>query len=172
VGTMKSCGYCGRENDDPAASCHECGTSFPVSSDHLAKVPPESTAAPWSSRRVSGGLGVILICSGVVLATSKSFPALYAFGLFLDIWLFVLAIAATALALYAGTICCDTQWSRVVFTFVVMGILALGGWGLLRAVPELSSQGSPAVVYGGAASLVLIGAFLLARLARRKNRSH
>lgn len=26
---MKACGYCGRDHDDAAALCHECGTEFP-----------------------------------------------------------------------------------------------------------------------------------------------
>ena len=37
---MKTCSYCGRENEDQAAKCQECGTEFgpsPASAEHTAK---------------------------------------------------------------------------------------------------------------------------------------
>ncbi|MGA2865688.1 MAG: zinc ribbon domain-containing protein [Verrucomicrobiota bacterium] len=40
---MKSCGYCGRENEDEAAWCRECGTKFvPPAPRAEAAAPP-----PW-----------------------------------------------------------------------------------------------------------------------------
>jgi DNA-directed RNA polymerase subunit RPC12/RpoP len=42
---MKTCAYCGRENEDQATKCQECGTDFdldPDSSEHIQKKPGET----------------------------------------------------------------------------------------------------------------------------------
>jgi hypothetical protein len=39
---MKKCAYCGRENDDSAASCTECGTEEFKAADHSGVL-----AKPW-----------------------------------------------------------------------------------------------------------------------------
>jgi hypothetical protein len=42
---MKTCSYCGRENEDKATKCQECGTDFdldPASSEHTPKEPDET----------------------------------------------------------------------------------------------------------------------------------
>ena len=45
---MKTCAYCGRENEDQATKCQECGTDFdldPDSSEHILKKPGETESA-------------------------------------------------------------------------------------------------------------------------------
>lgn len=42
---MKTCAYCGRENEDQATKCQECGTAFvgdPAPAEHLVKEPGET----------------------------------------------------------------------------------------------------------------------------------
>jgi len=55
---MKPCSYCGRENQDEAISCQECGTAFAESTSD--KKPPESHPSGW--------LRYTLGCFGVFLA--------------------------------------------------------------------------------------------------------
>jgi hypothetical protein len=169
--SMKSCGYCGRENDDRAVFCQECGTPFPDNPAGLTAAPRRFTGVPRIPSAVAGGVGVVSICTGLVLATRKIFPPIYLFGLFLVPWLFVLAVVASALALYAATFCCRTQWHRVLFTFAVIAGLALEWWvlgELLVGESGAADRGSPAVVYSGSASLIIVGILTLARIARRK----
>jgi hypothetical protein len=50
---MKTCGYCGRENDDSLSACRECGTEFsPVE----ARAP-----SPTFSRRTLRNLGLVAL---------------------------------------------------------------------------------------------------------------
>ena len=42
---MKTCAYCGRENEDQATKCQECGTDFnvdPAPAEHTPKEPGET----------------------------------------------------------------------------------------------------------------------------------
>lgn len=45
---MKNCGYCGRENEDSAVACRECGLSeFPETADEKARIAQaQATAEP------------------------------------------------------------------------------------------------------------------------------
>jgi len=38
---MKTCAYCGRQNEDQAATCQECGTEFTPSSTPSPATPPQ-----------------------------------------------------------------------------------------------------------------------------------
>jgi len=170
--SMKSCGYCGREDDEKAVFCLECGTPFPDNSANLAAASRRFTGARRMPSAVAGGVGVVSICTGLVLATRRIYPPIYLFGLFLVPWLFVLAVVASALALYAATFCCRIQWHRVIFTFAVIAGLALEWWLLGELVlgeSGAAGRGSPAVVYSGSAFLIVVGALTLARIARRKH---
>ncbi len=57
---VKTCSYCGRENEDVHASCGECGTFFaPLDS---AKVPAAPNKAfVWVRRGISALLGLLLL---------------------------------------------------------------------------------------------------------------
>ena len=68
---MKSCGYCGRQNDDATAHCMECGTSFTIEAPgKLADVwrwTPQSSVG----RAFASGLASLLICTGVFYGASR-----------------------------------------------------------------------------------------------------
>src|SRR5262245_60312824 len=46
---MIACGYCGRDNDDTATHCRECGTEFPVTTPPLPEGPPNCPNRPISN---------------------------------------------------------------------------------------------------------------------------
>jgi len=79
--------------------------------------------------------------------------------------MFLLAIGASVLTLYAGRLCCRATWHRVVFTLVVMAALTLEASVLLPGETGVGSHGSPATVYGSSALLIVAGALTLARIA-------
>jgi hypothetical protein len=65
---MKKCAYCGRENENSARQCGECGTSFDTDpkDSQAAKLPtPEDPARAAERRMLSGALW----CVGGILVT-------------------------------------------------------------------------------------------------------
>ena len=69
---MKTCDYCGRENDEDAAQCHGCGTPF------VAKEPVRPPPLPGQRRRVSPENKMIagaLWCFGGILTTLISYAS-------------------------------------------------------------------------------------------------
>jgi hypothetical protein len=64
---MKSCSYCGRESEECAAHCHECGTPFV----HAASRSQNDPKIAAKNRMISGAL----ICLVGIAATIGSFLA-------------------------------------------------------------------------------------------------
>jgi hypothetical protein len=164
---MKACGYCGRHNDDLAARCRECGTPFPVGRPNPSKPSWEFPATPPVPGVVAGGLAVVSIFTGIVVATRHAFPAVYLLALLFLPWLLLLVVVLLCLTLYAATVCCRTQWHRVVFTCGVMAVLCMEWEVWFSGEAGLGGHGSPASVYGASALLILAGALTLAWIARR-----
>jgi membrane protease YdiL (CAAX protease family) len=57
---MKRCGYCGRENEDEAALCVECGTSLMPEPDALPQS-GEEVATPSAGRSLRAGAATIIL---------------------------------------------------------------------------------------------------------------
>ena len=165
---MKICGYCGRENDEAALHCRECGNSIAVGAASRSDEPRKIELAPYFSRSMAGGLAVMLICAGIVVLTRRLLPGIYLLSLSLLAWMVVLSFIALALTLYAGSLCCLMQWNRVIFTIVVLATVALEGALLLPSEADLSSRGSWVTGYCGSGLMIIAGALLMARLAARR----
>jgi hypothetical protein len=116
---------------------------------------------------VAGGIAVVLICTGIVVASRRLLPGIYAFSLFALAWMIVMGFVALALSLYAGSVCCRTQVQRAVFTVSTLAVLALEGALLLPGETGIGSQGSAAITYGGSALMICAGAITLARIAKQ-----
>ncbi len=164
---MKPCGYCGRHNDDHATRCRECGTPFPVGQPSPSEPSWGFSATPRVPGVVAGGLAVVSIFTGIVVATRHAFPAVYLLALLFLPWLLLLVVGTLRLTLYAGSVCCRTHWHRVVFTCAVMVLLFIEWEVWFSGEAGLGSRGSPASVYGASALLILAGALTLAWIARR-----
>jgi hypothetical protein len=64
---MKKCTYCGRENADDAARCHECGTSFVSQTEDR-----DAVADPCASAKKKMFTGGVLFCGGVLVAVAST----------------------------------------------------------------------------------------------------
>jgi hypothetical protein len=114
--------------------------------------------APWPPNLVIAGSAVVLIFTGVILGTREAFPVLYAFGLFLDLWLFVLALFATCLALYCAGLCCASTPRRLVFVAVVLALLVVESCVFLSpGEPGSKREGAPLGPYVQSALFLLTG---------------
>ncbi len=71
---MKICGYCGRESEEGALRCRECGTSFSVGPTSRPDDPSGPEVVPPLSSIVAGGLAVVLICTGIVVLSRRLLP--------------------------------------------------------------------------------------------------
>ena len=58
---MKKCGYCGRENEDAASSCRECGTEFEIAPTQQPNAANQDSAAPdlGVQSRVADGENIV-----------------------------------------------------------------------------------------------------------------
>jgi hypothetical protein len=71
---VKTCGYCGRENDDRAGACAGCGTEF----EEAPVLPPKTKGRRWGAELWLRYAGYAL---GVVLFYFLSFgPVMYFFS--------------------------------------------------------------------------------------------
>jgi hypothetical protein len=166
--SMKTCSYCGRQSDEAAPRCQECGTNFPVEPSHRHERSSPLQNALRFSAPVAGGSAVVIICTGMVVASRRLFPGIYALSFSLLAWMVVMGFVALALTLHAGGICCRTRLHRAAFTLVVFAILAAEGAMLFPGETGLGSRGSSVVVYGSSALMVVGGAITLARIAGQR----
>jgi|GEM_PF-3357390 len=194
---MKPCGYCGRQNDDAALHCIECGTSF--TGEHGRKF---ADVWHWTPKSPLGfafasGLGTILICTGIffslegnLLAISRT-PSFGETGVPTEIVSFSLTFSHPAITL--------TVFSLGVLTFtfftcynrcrkeshgILTAIIAVAVIALLTIAPSLTSSlfslvwfvpmvligvgaGSSIGYYAIAVLQVLVGIWLLGWLKRR-----
>jgi len=164
---MKPCGYCGRDNDSHAAHCRECGAPFPVGQPNPSEPSWEFPAAPRVQRVVAGGLAVVSIFTGIVVATRHAFPAVYLLAILFLPWFLALTVGTVCLTFYAGTVCCRTPRRRVIFACAVMAVLFIEWEVWFSGEAGLGGAGSPAIAYGASALLILAGALTLAWIARR-----
>ena len=72
---MKTCSYCGNENDDAAAKCFDCGTSLPM--ENTAKNEGEYEFSQ-EQQRIIGGVGSSMRIVGLVLLVVGGLCALIA----------------------------------------------------------------------------------------------
>ena len=66
---MKSCSYCGRENNEACARCFECGTSF--SSNEPEIVSSEYRPSPRLFGTIRAIIGFVFIASTVIVICSR-----------------------------------------------------------------------------------------------------
>src|SRR5688572_28392291 len=66
---MKSCGFCGRENDDALGHCRECGTSFAVEAPE-PPTEPGRRMNPKVLAAIQAGAGVVLILTAIIFAVT------------------------------------------------------------------------------------------------------
>jgi hypothetical protein len=67
---MKQCAYCGRNNEDAAIRCRECGTNFEASHlDDAASIGLGSRIAKFAAGTTKKQR-LIMLCSGIILAVT------------------------------------------------------------------------------------------------------
>ena len=93
---MKRCGYCGRENEDTAAYCSECGTDrfAGTSPSPVPRAPHGPTWRAYDSR-TSPWRAVLLTVLGVTLLV-VIFGAVFGDWVYFDRWMFGLAALGLA----------------------------------------------------------------------------
>lgn len=57
---MKKCNYCGRENEDGAHACRECGTRL------AEEILPPAKPLPWKALRRASWLVVLVLALGII----------------------------------------------------------------------------------------------------------
>jgi hypothetical protein len=71
---MKACGYCGREDDDSAAHCRECGTAFATATDASGSV--LQTLNTPAGLVATGALGTLLVATALFFVIGRAFVEL------------------------------------------------------------------------------------------------
>jgi hypothetical protein len=184
--SMKSCNYCGRENEDATTHCKECGTSFGE----------ETIGAPVDFRRalqsplglaVTSGLGTFFICTGIYAIVGR--VSLHIFYIhhpefilppnahdFIIIYSSIWRLLMVGFAVFTFTICwlrCQKKWQAVVVAIISFGVTAslrFMPW-FLYFVPALAigfTTNSSAGYYIGSIFQIGIGAWLLGWFSQRK----
>ena len=119
---MKSCGYCGRENQDDATHCIECGTLefvgplLPLASSQQ-KVEPVDEVLDQSPRPSAVKLAIVLLvigCATDLVLTTVRYHSTYPHFYFLLAWTFTVE-AVLLWFLYLGR-----NWTRWVALFAVV----------------------------------------------------
>lgn len=138
---MNLCGYCGRENDEDAMCCRECGTSF----ETLLLEQHDSAAEPdaWLFNShlgvaFSSVLGVILIATGAESAILRAFydvevlanggpfgkPGIYAVGIVAIV--FVLPPILIGAFVFTFAVCmkrCQVKWHGCLAAIIALACL-------------------------------------------------
>ena len=194
---MKTCGYCGRENDDVATHCKECGTSF------ITETPGKfRDAANWTPKSPLGltftsGLAALLICTGIFFAIGRvmrdilrmhhigntGVSANYDVDMFIHPAITWTLFSLGAL-LFTFFVCynrCLKESHGIITTIITLGIVALLTFGpmfmpslfsfmcLLPVILIGMSTGLSAGYYIGATLQILVGAWLLGWFKRAKS---
>jgi hypothetical protein len=186
VKIVKPCKYCGRENEDVATHCKECGTSFDE----------ETLDAPVDFRRalqsplglaVTSGLGTFFICTGIYAIVGR--VSLHIFYVhhpefilppnahdFIIIYSSIWRLLMVGFAVFTFAICwlrCQKKWQAVVVAIISLGMAAalrFMPW-FLYFVPALAigfTTNSSAGYYIGSIFQIGVGAWLLGWFNGRK----
>lgn len=183
---MKSCDYCGRENDDLATHCRECGTSFDkvpsTSGDFRLKLQSPVGLA------VTSGLAALFISTGIYCAIGRFSLHLYHLhhpdAIFqppyghdaIIMYKSVERILMLGFAVFTFAVCfmrCQKRWQAFIVGIIVLGILALPRFfpGSLAAVPAFiigMGTNSSFGFYIGSVLQIVFGAWLLGWFSRRR----
>jgi hypothetical protein len=191
---MKPCGYCGRQADDQATHCSECGTPF------AAETPP--TAAElfhWTPQSEAGlgvasGLAAMLIATGVYIAFGKAYADLFtalrggsppgvprcpgvspSYSLYIMIPPVLIPFLVGGIIVLTFFLCtarCRKRWhgvlAAVVSVAVTLSFRFVPGlwWFVLPAVTLGFFTNSPLGVFAGAAIQIAVGVWLLGWFGR------
>jgi DNA-directed RNA polymerase subunit RPC12/RpoP len=194
---MKSCGYCGKENDDTAMQCTECGSQLIV--ETRGKI---ADAMRWTPKSALGiaftsGLAALLICTGIFFtigrfmrdilrmhgAGNAGVPANYDVVMFYHpaITWTIFSLAALFFIFFTCYDHCVKQSHGIITaitTICITALLTIGPLFLPGLFPFLwflpavligMSTGLSVGYYIGAAVQVFAGAWLLGWFGRKRN---
>jgi hypothetical protein len=183
---MKPCDYCGRENDDAATHCRECGTPFDkeklgtTADFRLTLHSPVGLA-------VTSGLAALLISTGVYCAVGRY--SLHIFKIHRPDYIVppyaregiimypsIGRLLMLGFAVFTFAVCfirCQKRWQAFMVAIITLGIMALPRFlpGLLSVVPAFMIgilMNSTTGFYIGSALQIGIGAWLLGWYSQRK----
>ena len=183
---MKTCEYCGRDNEDIVTHCRECGTSLDKETPHTLKDFRQFVRSPLGLA-VTSGLASFFISTGIYCAVGR--VCLYIFNVHYpksivppyarEVIIMFPSIGRplmVGLVVFTFAICwirCQKSWQAILVAIIALGLMAMPVFvpGFLWIVPGVAfgvtTDSSPGY-YVGSAFQLAAGAWLLGWFNRRK----